>query len=189
MIPREAGMRRLAAVLGLCVMSVAVGRAQAPPAPVVSPEVRRDRSDPALPRAERQGDHRLRRARWPAASDDQGTGRRLERDDRAAPARHLHLRVHRRRRHRARPAERQHQAGLRELRRGERGAGPGRRSAVLRREAGAARRSPDPAVRVQKPGRGADDVGLHAAGLRQGQGLSGAVSAARRRRRRVRAGC
>jgi len=32
-------MRRLAAVVGLCVVSIAVGRAQAPPAPVVSPEV------------------------------------------------------------------------------------------------------------------------------------------------------
>jgi enterochelin esterase-like enzyme len=35
-------MRRLVAVLGLCVASVAVGRAQAPPAPVVSPEVSKD---------------------------------------------------------------------------------------------------------------------------------------------------
>ena len=86
---------------------------------------------------------------------------------------------------RARPAERQHQVRLRQVRRGQRRPGAGRRAAVLRRQAGAARRGAHPPVYVEDARRQPDRVGLHAAGLRQGQELPGSLPAPRRRRHRV----
>ena len=84
------------------------------------PRSARSHRHAAVARPEREAGHRERRARWQAASDDEGGGRRLERDDRSAAAGHLHLRVQRRRRRRARSAQHEHQDGLRRVRAGER---------------------------------------------------------------------
>ena len=64
-------------------------------------------------------------------------------------------------------------------------AGAGRRAAVLRRQAGAARRGAHPALQLEDARRQPHGVGLHAAGIRQGQQLSGPLPPPRRRRHRV----
>ncbi len=126
-----------------------------------------------------------RRARRQAAPADARRQRRVERHHRPARARHLHLRLQRRRRHGTRPVEQQHQIRLRPLRRRQRRPGAGRRAAVLRRQAGTARRGAHPALHLEDARGQPDRVGLHAAGIRQGQQLSRPLPPPRRRRHRV----